>query len=251
MEDNLNEYRFLINSQKLENQKSHDLYIQLNREFSNCVDVKIVNVTLCNSFYNISSELKNNYFEYRDVKTNTTKYITLEDGLYNIGSYMHFVNKKFNRNPFKISISSETGKLKIRFPPDIYNLIIRKNLFEMFGIKSNNTYILDSSGRFVSEKPAQMLPFTHFNIYSNLIDYTKNIEAGNNTSSNSGLLTVLPLKGVKEFGTQINYNLSECDFKPCISKFNSIVLKILDHNGNPIDLNNFPVTYEIVVRCRK
>ena len=253
----MNEYRFHINSEKLNKSSkrtSHDLNIYLDREYSNCVDLKVVNISLCNSFYNIKNE---NLYRIVMIHNRTPgvekwTYIYLTPGLYNLKEVQDEINyqsglKRSELPKFKLLLLKDKKNKSVKFVlrnPKAYSIMFKKPIADLFGV---NHEIMVFNGK---ETTPKLIPFTHFNVHCNLVDSSKNIEVSGDTVIYSNLLCSLPIKNVKEFGTEINYNLAQCDYKPCIPKFNTISLSIRDHNGELIDLNGFPVTYEIVVRMK-
>ncbi len=251
MNEKFIEYRFYINSENIPNQKSHNLFIQLNREFSNCVDIKLVNVSLCNSFYNISNILGNNYIKIHETELDKWYHIYFNDGLYNFKSIEKIVNQKLPNNlNMKIIENKDNGILLLKTQKK-YSIIFDEIPGEVWGMR--NSFMLhqnDIINNTKGIKPPKLLRFSHFYIHCDLIDRTKNFEIHRKNIKPSNILCSLPVKNVKEFGTQINYNLVDNDYKMIVSQFNSLELSVRDHNGKLIDLNNFPVTYEIVIRCK-
>lgn len=267
----MKEYRLYINSEKMKNQTSHNLNIQLDREFNNCVDVKLVNIILPYSFYNITKLMdkrhENIVYIYAKRYNKWIK-IPIKPGLYNFENFFKYLNSQlkrmeFNdddlsfhmrellkRDPCQFSYDIDENSNKMRIftnRPREFKFSFRKGLGELFGIQDRFLNTLQASVR----GETQMIQFSSFHVYSTLIDESKNFEVYGNSICNSDLLTVLPLKDIKKFGSQITYNLSNCDYKPCKSRFNGFTMQIRDDHGNEIDLNNFPVVYELVIRCKE
>jgi len=255
MNENYIEYRFHINSEKLNKSSkrtSHDLNIYLDREYSDCVDLKVINISLCNSFYNIKNEVLYKVVMIHNKTLDNWTYIYLTPGLYNLQELQNEINyqaglKRSELPKFKLLLLKNQNNKSVKFilrNPKAYSIMFKKPIADLFGLDPQNMIFNNK------ETTPKLIPFTHFNIYCNLVDNTKNIEISENNVIFSNLLCSVPVKNVKEFGTSINYNLSQCDYKSCIPKFNSISLSIRDHNEELIDLNGFPVTYEIVVRIK-
>jgi len=258
MTEKLDEYRLYVDSRKLKNQSSHSLHIQLDRPFLNCKDIRLANISLCYSFFNIQSNNENILVKVYAVQPRLWHYIYVKEGLYTLDKLITVINNASQRQSitsngylFKLTAKSDTrsNKVNIRVNSAInfrvmFDEPIAKILFgskkDLYNQTHTNVY-----------GELQLQPFSHFYIYCSLIEINRNFEAFDNNIYPSNLIALLPLKGIKEYGTQLTYNTSECDFKPCISTFNDFSIQIKDQDNNFIDLHDCPVIYEFIIRCKK
>ena len=249
--------KIFVDSEDYPEQKSHDLKVTLDREIRDVKEISLNFVGLSNSFYNISHERQNNAFLIDDGFGR--KYVTLPNGYYNPRTFERaFSNEmrlmNYPGREISFEVERNTGKINVIFRKGSrFKLYLAYATGQLLGFdvwKGRHIILPRQQDEFKTsqfgqisfgDKPADFLPFKAYYIHCDLIDPKYNFF----NEKTSTVLARLPLK-TADFGETVNYNMSGFKSRPiCKSNFNSFRIWITDENGNMINLNNFPVSYEV------
>jgi hypothetical protein len=250
---------------KKEFQLSTNFDFELDSQIKNIISIKLFNIEIPNTYYNISKKNKNTNFNI--IMNNNINEIIIEDGNYNINDIIKTINKKFNKinnknnKKFNIKINKITNKITIT-NNKIFKLDFTKNHKNRkfnFGLGYNLGYkykIYNNSNQYEADNIYILKDEEYFllslNCYQeelNLID--SYVEGNGKLNENIFAKIFMKSNKMKTNVSDFPYYISEkIEFKKPINimKFK---IKIINSYGEIVDLQGHEIslTIELTIIC--
>ena len=177
------------------------------------------------NFNNIAHSLKNNFIKIDGVK------IKVEDGYYDFCSLS---DKLFKQNGIKLKLDS--SNLRVTLLDSDKDIVIPKKLKEQLGI----TKMEKKNGNSIGTEEINLSPFTKINICLDQLSLFDNMFNG---SSSKILRSVAAPK--QSFGDIVSHQFSPQFKKLQSTHIHELDVSFRDNKGNPIDLEDFTLVFEV------
>lgn len=200
--------------------------------------LSVQNTSIPYSFYNINST--NNTLIYL-LSPSVYNTIIIPQGNYNINNLISTLISLMTG--FTITYNNITNKITIIYSLGDFTLLLNSSILSILGF-STTSIIRSLNGTRTSDNSINMHPITSINVVSNLITYNINKSFLNNNSILCRIPINTPPFSIIEYNNNNNFRINLF-----INTFNSIKIKLLDDNGNILDLNglNFSITLQLDV----
>ena len=240
---------------------------QLPERITNVTQIKIAQIEIPVSFYNISSVLQNNFFVLKNVTTNTLFQIIIPDGNYTQETFVVKLQSLLTNLTFTIdsnnicSFTNLSTSSSFLLDFTIYNngtscYIGTENLLQsLLGFKSS-TYLINSNSTIKAEKCFNINTIRY--LFLTMEDFANSAYNGfigmlKTSTVNKKILTRIPFdKTLFPFGTIIQGKLTDC-----VRMYHGPVdlqklkLQLINEYGIPINLNGGSFSFVLEIEMEE